>query len=102
VATEYLIDEAEQAARKKKMTAVCNGCHNTDWIEKHFEKMDNTLRETDAMTKAATELMKQAWEAGIADPSNPFKNGWWYLSENLEKMRESILMKMKLKELSGE
>jgi cytochrome c553 len=136
VATEYLIDEAEQAVRKKKMTAVCNGCHNTDWIEKHFEKMDNTLRETDAMTRAATQLMQQAWEAGVADPSNPFdetlerqwirqwlfygnsiryasamtgaqdyaafKNGWWYLSENLEKMRESILMKMKLKELSGE
>ena len=71
-ALEYLIDEAEQARRKSTMVAVCRGCHNTDWIERHFAKMDNTLRETDKMTMAATKLLQKAWDAGIADPANPF------------------------------
>jgi hypothetical protein len=71
-AFKYLIDEEEQNKRKAAMTAVCRGCHNTDWINEHFVKMDNTLEETDAMTLAATKLMLEAWGAGVADDSNPF------------------------------
>jgi hypothetical protein len=71
-ALEYLIDKDEQARRKAVMVKVCRGCHNTDWIEKHFAKMDNTLIETDKMTLEATKLLTHAWENGIADDANPF------------------------------
>jgi hypothetical protein len=54
------------------MKAVCNGCHNMDWINGHFEKLASTVRETDAMTQAATNLMEEAWSNGLADRSNPF------------------------------
>lgn len=71
-ASKYLIDPAEQAKRKAVMVSVCRGCHVTDWINGHFEKLDNTLKETDEMTLAATKLMVKAWENGVADNKNPF------------------------------
>ncbi len=71
-ATEYLIGQDEQQKRKKIMKAVCRGCHGTDWVEMHFAKLDNTIKETDSMTLAATRLMVEAWDGGLADKSNPF------------------------------
>jgi hypothetical protein len=71
-ATDFLIGPEEQAKRKAVMSAVCNGCHNSDWVDAHFKKMDNTLMETDAMTLEATKLLLKAWEAGVADNSDPF------------------------------
>jgi len=70
--SEFLIDKSEQDKRLRTMKAVCNGCHNRDWINGHFEKFAGTIRETDAMTLAATELMMEAWNSGIADKGNPF------------------------------
>jgi hypothetical protein len=71
-ALRYLIGEEEQARRKGVMTALCRGCHNTDWVDSHFMKLETTLRETDGMTLAATRLLLAAWEAGAADKKNPF------------------------------
>jgi hypothetical protein len=71
-ASEYLLDAKAQAARMAKMTSVCRGCHSTSWVNAHFQKMDNTIEETDRMTLAATKLLTKAWEAGVADNSNPF------------------------------
>ena len=78
-ASEYLIDEAEQEERLKSMKAICNACHSSDWTNGHFGKLENTIRETNEMTLAATELMLQAWQRGIEDRTNPF-------DEPLEKM----------------
>jgi hypothetical protein len=72
LASEYLIDGAEQERRKGVMMSVCKGCHSTDWVEMHFAKLDSTLEETDKMTLAATKLISKAWDLGLADPSNPF------------------------------
>lgn len=72
LAAEYLIDEEEQLQRKNEMKKVCNGCHNTDWVMGHFEKLDSTIRETDTMVLNSTNLMKNMWDKGIADASNPF------------------------------
>jgi len=69
---DYLISEPVQKKRKAMMTAVCNGCHSTDWINGHFAKLDNTIEEVDKMTLAATQLMTDAWEKGLEDNSNPF------------------------------
>jgi hypothetical protein len=75
-ASEYLIGPDEQARRKERMTAVCKGCHSTSWVNAHFDKMDNTLKETDHMTLQATKLLVYAWENGLAKGlphgENPF------------------------------
>ncbi len=71
-ASEFLIDPDEQARRKGLMEAVCKGCHSTYWVTRHFDKMDNTIEETDKMTLQATKLVTYAWDNGLADASNPF------------------------------
>lgn len=78
-ASDYLIDDAEQKRRLNMMKMVCRGCHSTDWIDGHFVKLDNTIRETNEMVRAATELMLNAWERGIEDRSNLF-------DESIERM----------------
>jgi hypothetical protein len=132
-ATDYLIDRAEQDKRYDIMKNVCRGCHSTRWTADHFAKMDNTVRETNDMTLAATKLMTEAWDKGIEDRANPFdeqieklwikqwlfyansvryasamtgapdyaafKNGWWELSDNLQKMRDTIDLKEQLKKI---
>lgn len=69
---EYLISKPEAEGRMMKMKNVCSACHNTDWINGHFAKMDNTIKETDEMTKTATLILVDAWNKGIADNKNPF------------------------------
>ncbi|MBI4823574.1 MAG: hydroxylamine oxidase [Nitrospirae bacterium] len=71
-ASDFLIDDKEQQKRQSIMKAVCLGCHSTDWTNNHFEKLKNTLKETDLMTLSATKLLLRAWEHGVSDNSNPF------------------------------
>lgn len=71
-ATAFLIDKEEMAAREKGMKNICNTCHSTSWVDGHFDKFENTIRETNEMTKTATLMLLDAWEKGIADKSNPF------------------------------
>lgn len=131
LASEFLIDKAEQEKRQAVMKSVCGSCHSTQWIEGHFAKLNSTTKETDGMTLAATQLLVEAWEKGIEDKSNPFdeaieklwvkqwlfysnsiryasamtgapdyaafKNGWWELSDNLQKMRDMIDLKEQTK-----
>ncbi len=78
-ASDYLISEPVQEKRKGMMKAVCNGCHSTDWINGHFEKLDNTIAEVDRMILTSTELMSEAWDRGLEDRGNPF-------DETIEKM----------------
>jgi len=134
-ATEYLIDKAEQGKRFDTMRNVCKSCHSTQWVNGHFIKLENTLKETNEMTLSATKLMVEAWEKGIEDKANPFdeaieklwikqwlfysnsiryasamtgapdyaafKNGWWELSDNLQRMRDMIDIKTLTKGKSG-
>lgn len=71
-AYEYLIDRDEQMSRQSDMKKVCRGCHSTDWADKHFAKLEATIKETDKMVSASTGLMIKAWEKGWADIENPF------------------------------
>lgn len=72
LAQDYLIDKREQENRFGKMKNICNSCHSKTLIYGHFEKLDNTLKETDEMTLSATKLLLYAWEQGIEDKTNPF------------------------------
>jgi hypothetical protein len=68
----FLIGLKEQAARQEGVERVCRGCHSGSWTAGHFAKLAATNRETDRMVGAATKLMQGAWQAGLADPKNPF------------------------------
>ncbi|HMK48922.1 MAG TPA: multiheme c-type cytochrome, partial [Thermodesulfovibrionales bacterium] len=79
LASEYLIDKEEQEKRASKLKAVCNGCHNRDWIEGHFAKLNTTLKETDEMILTSTKIMLDAWGRKVEDSKDPF-------DESIEKM----------------
>lgn len=71
-AVEFLIGADEQEIRKKNMQAVCLSCHTSDWVKGHWERFENTMKTTDAMTLTATRIMQRAWDEKLADPANPF------------------------------
>ncbi len=72
LASEFLIEKEEQEKRLDAMKKFCNSCHSSNWITGHFTKLDDTLKETDEMTLAATKLISETWEKGIEDKTNPF------------------------------
>ncbi len=78
-ASEYLIDKSEQERRLNAMKDICRGCHNMDWTNGHFAKLESTINETNEMTLTATKLLLDAWGSGIEDKTNPF-------DETIEKM----------------
>lgn len=78
-ADKYLISKDEQNLRKSNMMKLCSSCHGTNWVTSYFEKMDNTLMETDKMVETATNLISYAWNKKLADKTNPF-------DESLEQM----------------
>lgn len=131
-ASQYLIDIKTQENRKALMSNICSSCHSSSWTEKHFTKLNSTIKETDEMTLTATNILLKAWDKGIEDKTNPFdesieqmwikqwlfysnsiryasamsgapdytafKNGWWYLTENIKHMKEWLELKEKLTE----
>ncbi len=75
-ASDYLIGPEEQAARRKRMEAICLSCHGGSWVQEHFRRYDESHRETNAATLACTTILLEAWEqgfaAGPAAGSSPF------------------------------
>lgn len=65
-APEGLIDASEQEDRRQTMQGVCRSCHGENWVRTQFERLDRTLETSNAMTRAATEVMLSAWEQGLA------------------------------------
>ncbi len=76
VAAEGLISKEEQMKREGAMKNICNTCHGTSWANNHFAKLDNTIKEVDSMTLAATLLLVDAWKNNLAEGlphgKNPF------------------------------
>jgi len=58
------------------MSGVCNSCHSSAWVNGHFAKLDNTIKEVDSLTLASTLLLIEAWNSGLAEGlphgKNPF------------------------------
>jgi len=65
-AIEYLIDEKEQAKRRKTMQNVCLSCHSSQWVQQHYARVENTIKTTNEMTLTATKILLTAWEKGAA------------------------------------
>lgn len=76
IAAEGLLGKDEQIRRRKMISAICNHCHSTEWINSHFAKLDNTIKEVDDMILSSTLLLLEAWNSGLAEGlphnKNPF------------------------------
>lgn len=66
-ASSYLIDAGERNARTARMQKICSGCHSGSWVEGHFARFEETVRTTNEMTLAATRILLDAWENGVAE-----------------------------------
>jgi hydroxylamine dehydrogenase len=66
-ATPYLIDEKERDIRRQAMQAACLNCHDSSWVSGHWQRLENTLGETNAKTRTATRIMEDIWRNGFAD-----------------------------------
>ena len=72
-AAEYLIDEKERERRREAMQAACLNCHDTSWVKGHWQRFENTIRETNEDIRLATDVMGDIWREGLADfKANPF------------------------------
>ena len=63
---EYLIDTDEQNKRRETMQRVCLSCHSEGWVQGQFHRFENTIKTTNEMTLAATEVLLTAWDKGAA------------------------------------
>jgi len=66
LAENYLIDDAALKKRTESMQAICKGCHHTNWVKGHWKKYEHTIRETNAATAVATQMMTDIWKRDLA------------------------------------
>ncbi len=67
-----LIDSKRQKERRERMQAVCKTCHGSSWVSNHWQRLQNTLVQSNQAVKAATECMSEAWEQGLAQKRSLF------------------------------
>jgi hypothetical protein len=63
---DYLKNEEERDQAKKAIQAACLNCHGTGWVEGHWARFENTLKETNQSTRVATQIMADIWGRGYA------------------------------------
>jgi hydroxylamine dehydrogenase len=66
-AATYLIDEKERDVRRQALQAACLNCHDSSWVSGHWQRFENTIRETNVTTRTATRIMEGIWQSGFAD-----------------------------------
>jgi hypothetical protein len=79
----FLIDDAEREKRRIAMEDVCLACHSTSWVEARTARLAATVKETNALTLTATNILAKAWERGAA---RGLAQGDSIFNEALEKM----------------
>jgi hydroxylamine dehydrogenase len=65
-ASNFLIDKDEMAKRTRTMQGICASCHSDSWVKGYWTRYENTIKETNEKTLAATQIMQQIWDAGYA------------------------------------
>ena len=65
-ASKFLIDAQEQKTRQARMAKVCGACHAQGWVEGQMARLDQTVKDSDAMVLAATRLMIDIWQKGLS------------------------------------
>jgi hydroxylamine dehydrogenase len=68
--TRFLIDEKEQQVRKQAMQASCLNCHSHFWVQQHWKRFENAIKETHAKTLTGTRIMEDIWRKGYANPKD--------------------------------
>ena len=75
-AAPFLIDGKEQDRRLKTLQQVCLSCHSRTWVDGHFQRLEQSIKTTNQMTLAATDVMAAAWDRGfargLAQKASPF------------------------------
>jgi hypothetical protein len=66
-ASTYLIDEKERDVRRRTLQAACLNCHDASWVNGHWERFENTIKDANAQTLTATRIMQDIWQQGFAD-----------------------------------
>lgn len=61
-----VIDAAEQEVRGERLRRVCSACHAAGWVSGHFARLETVIGETNAQTRAATDLVVLSWKKGLA------------------------------------
>ncbi|MFO8083350.1 MAG: multiheme c-type cytochrome [Desulfobacterales bacterium] len=75
-ASDFLIDKDEMTRRTNTMQGICLSCHAENWVESHWARYENTIKETNDKTRTATQLMLQIWDAGYAKGPSLGKSPW--------------------------
>lgn len=65
--SKFLISKEEQNLRNTKMKQICLTCHNSGWVDTHFDRLENTIHRTNEMTNEATNIMMDIWNSGFAE-----------------------------------
>jgi len=71
-AEKYLISAQEQTVRRENLQKVCLQCHASSWVNGHWERFETAVKTSNKMTLTATQILRKAWDAKVADQSNLF------------------------------
>jgi len=63
---QFVISKDEQEKRNQAMKNICENCHSTSWVNGHFERLENTINETNNLTLQATKILTEIWKNGFA------------------------------------
>ncbi len=61
-----LIDAKEMETRRETMQKICRACHSTSWVNGQAARFEETVKSSNEMTLAATQILMSAWEKGVA------------------------------------
>lgn len=74
--SEFVISKEEQEKRNSNMKSLCYSCHSSQWVNNHFERLDNTIERTNELTYEATKVLIELWNndaaKGLPQKSNIF------------------------------
>jgi hydroxylamine dehydrogenase len=98
-AKDFLINGDEQKKRQEELQKICLSCHSKDWVAGHWERLENTIRTTDLMTRTATEVLLKAWDekAAAKEPSmfdEAIEKQWveqWLFYANSTRMASAMM-----------
>lgn len=72
-AADYLINDKEMDKRRITMQTACLNCHDSSWVKGQWQRLEHTIRITNADVLLATHIMGDIWRDGLADfKTNPF------------------------------
>lgn len=66
LAESFLLNKTEQEVKRQSMQKSCLACHDSSWVNGHWKRLENTIRQTNLSTLASTRIMLDIWNEGLA------------------------------------